>query len=117
MRQLTALAAIGFALAVPPSAMGEAPSYSIAIHDHGFAPASLTVPAGARIRLRVTNKRSLPSEFESGEMNCEKVVPGGTTVSVWIGPLKPGKYKFFDDFNTGVNGWIIATAGKAGARK
>lgn len=108
MRQFAALAALGFVFALPSTAVAATASYAIAIHDHAFAPATLTVPAGARIKLDVTNARTLPSEFESFELNREKIVPGGTTVSVWIGPLKPGKYKFFDDFNPGVTGWIVA---------
>lgn len=115
MRQLAALAAMGLALALPAAAMAAPPSYAIAIHDHAFAPATLTVPAGTRVKLRVTNQRRLPSEFESFELNREKVVPGGTTVEVWIGPLSPGKYKFFDDFNPGVTGWIVVTPAKSEA--
>ena len=29
----------------------------------------------------------------------EKVVAGGEQIMVYIGPLKPGKYEFFGDFN------------------
>lgn len=112
MRRLAAL--VLFA-ALSPASAAQTPSYALAIHDHAFAPASLTVPAGVRVRLEVKNTRSLPSEFESFDLNREKVVPSGTTVSVWIGPLSPGKYKFFDDFNPGVTGWIVAVSPKAGA--
>lgn len=94
----------GPAMAAPP------PTFNLVIHDHGFEPQSLTIPAHTRVKLRVKNARRLPSEFESFELNREKVVPGGTTVNVWIGPLKPGKYKVFDDFNPGVKGWIIVNA-------
>ena len=91
------------------------PTFDLVIHDHGFAPPSLTVPAGTRVKLRVRNARRLPSEFESFELNREKVIPGGVTATIWIGPLKPGKYKFFDDFNPGVTGWIVVKAPQAGA--
>lgn len=101
------------ALASPP------PTFRLTIHDHHFQPQTLSVPPGKRIRLKVHNARRMPSEFESFSLNREKVVPGGSTIEVWIGPLSPGKYKFFDDFNTGVSGHIIVkakTSGKAGAR-
>lgn len=91
------------------------PTFDLVIHDHGFAPPSLAIPANTRVKLRVKNARRLPSEFESFELNREKVVPGGTIVTVWIGPLKPGKYKFFDDFNPGVTGWIVVEAPQPGA--
>ena len=29
----------------------------------------------------------------------EKVVAGGSEITVYIGPLKPGRYEFFGDFN------------------
>ena len=101
----------------PAAPAAPPPTFDLVIHDHGFAPPSLTVPANARVRLRVKNARRLPSEFESFVLNREKVVPGGTTVTVWIGPLKPGKYKFFDDFHPGVTGWIIVKAAQPGAEQ
>ena len=92
----------------------DAPSYRLEIGDEGFAPATLAIPAGTRVELLVTNSRSLPSEFESFDLNREKVVPSGATVTVWIGPLPAGKYKFFDDFNPGITGWILAAELSAG---
>ncbi|MGH8226148.1 MAG: cupredoxin domain-containing protein [Gammaproteobacteria bacterium] len=111
MRRLFVL--LLFPLAAP--AFAGPPSYKLDIRDHGFVPTTLTVPADVRIKLEVSNTRSLPSEFESFDLNREKVVPGGSTVTVWIGPLKPGKYKFFDDFNPASIGWIIVAAAKPGA--
>ncbi len=99
-------------LALSPALAVASPHYTLTIYDHAFAPSTLTVPAGTRFRLEVRNARTLPSEFESFDLNREKMVPGDTTVSVWIGPLRPGKYKFFDDFNPGMTGWIVVPAPK-----
>jgi hypothetical protein len=96
------------------SLAAEPPSYSLEIQDKAFAPPMLTIEPGQRVKLVVSNSRILPSEFESYDLNSEKVVPGHSTVSVWIGPLKPGKYKFFDDFNPRVTGWIFVPGGKTG---
>jgi plastocyanin len=98
----------------PGLSRAETPTYPIKIDAHVFAPAEVKVPTGVRVKLVVTNTHSLPSEFESAELNCEKVVPGDSTVSVWIGPLDPGKYKFFDDFNPGTTGWIVVPASGSG---
>lgn len=95
------------AMAVPALAFAE-PSYDLEIHQQSFVPVTLAVPTGTRIKIRVRNTRSLPSEFESFDLNREKVVPPGATITVWIGPLSAGKYKFFDDFNPGVAGWVTA---------
>lgn len=101
-------------LAAMPALGAEPPSYALVIHARAFAPATLAVPAGTRIKLLVRNARGLPSEFESFDLNREKVVPPGTTITVWIGPLSPGRYKFFDDFNPGVTGWIVVQKPAAG---
>ncbi len=95
-------------LAAPIALAEPSATYTIQIRAHAFFPATLQVPAGHRIKLRVTNTRRLPSEFESFDLNREKVVPPGMTISVWIGPLSAGRYKIFDDFNPGTTGWIIA---------
>ncbi len=89
-------------------AADEVPAFAVEIRDAAFAPSEMRVPAGKRVKLLVRNLRSLPSEFESFELNREKVVPPGGSVTVWVGPLTAGRYKIFDDFNPAVVGWIVA---------
>jgi plastocyanin domain-containing protein len=85
------------------------PEYSLVIHDHRFSPAELTVPAGQKIRLVIENKDPTPEEFESYDLNREKVVPGNGRIVVYVGPLKPGKYEFFGEFNMATaRGWLTA---------
>jgi len=93
-------------LAPLASAQAGAP-FRIEVQDQGFQPAQVNVPSGKRIQLSITNKRKLPSEFESFPLNREKIIPPGGTISVWIGPLDPGRYRFFDDFNPGKTGMVI----------
>ena len=69
------------------------------IKNHRFEPAELKVPAGQRIKLVVHNQDSTPEEFESHSLNREKVVPGGAKVTIYIGPLKPGRYEFVGEYN------------------
>ena len=89
-------------------AQAQAPSFSITIRDNQFDPAELSVPAGQKIELHVTNERAAASEFESAELRREKIVPPGQQVTVYVGPLRPGSYEFFDDFNPQTRGHIIA---------
>jgi len=56
-------------------------------------------PGRSKDALIVKNDDPTPEEFESTELRREKVVPGGQQVTVYIGPLKPGRYEFFGDFN------------------
>jgi hypothetical protein len=78
---------------------------------HLFYPDTLTVPAGVRFKLVIENEDASPEEFESLELNREKVILGNTKATVFIGPLKPGIYPFFGEFNPETaQGKIIAEA-------
>ena len=72
---------------------------TLVIRDHKFDPAELNVPAGAKIKLTVQNQDATPEEFESTDLNREKVVVGKGTITVFLGPLDAGKYHFFGDFH------------------
>lgn len=73
--------------------------FHLKINNHLFYPDTFTVPAGKRIKLIIDNQDSTPEEFESFELNREKIIMGNTTTTVFIGPLKPGSYPFFGEFN------------------
>lgn len=87
------------ALGLAGPGLAGASEYTLTIKDHRFEPAQLTVPAGTKVKLRIKNLDSTPEEFESYELNREKVVPAGKEVVVFIGPLKAGKYPFFGEFH------------------
>jgi hypothetical protein len=92
------LSLFGFALVAPSFAAAPA-EYRLVIKGHRFQPAELTVPSGQKIKLIVDNQDSTPEEFESYSLNREKVVPGKSKIVVLVGPLKPGRYEFFGEFN------------------
>jgi hypothetical protein len=76
-----------------------ADAVQLTIKDHRFAPSEVAVPANERIHIQVTNQDATPAEFESHDLRVEKIVPGGGSVTVITGPLKPGAYRFFDDYH------------------
>ena len=83
--------------------------YEIIIKDHKFSPEEVVVPAGEKIKLRVHNQDPTPEEFESHDMNREKIIRGNKTATIYVGPLEPGKYHFFGEFNMDTaNGYVIA---------
>jgi hypothetical protein len=86
-------------LLVPAVSAAADPEFRLAIREHRFEPAVLHVPAGKRIKLTVVNLDPTPEEFESYELNREKLIPGNTSGTVYIGPLEPGRYPFFGDFH------------------
>jgi plastocyanin len=104
----TVLAAAFVLPAGAPSASEQA-SYTLTIKNHLFQPSELTVPAGKRIKLVVRNLDPTPEEFESPSLSREKVVRGHGKVTINIGPLKPGTYKFYGEFHVKTaRGQIVA---------
>ena len=97
-RYLSSLA-IAIAAAAPLAQAADTPEMALAIKDHRFIPAELKVPAGQRIKLVVHNQDNTPEEFESHSLNREKVIPGGAKATIFIGPLQPGRYTFFGEYN------------------
>jgi hypothetical protein len=78
------IAAFGSVQAADPAPV------SITIKDRQFVPAEVTVPAGAKVELQIRNEQT----------------PGGS-VSLYIGPLNPGRYDFFDDFHPATRGIVV----------
>ncbi|MGB7543498.1 MAG: cupredoxin domain-containing protein [Burkholderiales bacterium] len=102
------MACIGGLLFATP-ALAADPDFTLTIKEHRFEPSELQVPAGKKIRLLVKNLDPTPEEFESHELKREKVVPGKSEVTITVGPLKPGTYKFFGDFHESTaKGTIVA---------
>lgn len=97
-RAFTLGAALSILLLSLPRLAAAAPEFAIEIRGHLFYPSELRVPAGQKIKLRVRNADPTPEEFESYELNREKVIMGGSTATLFIGPLRPGEYPFFGEF-------------------
>jgi hypothetical protein len=75
------------------------PDVHVSIKNHRFNPVEIHVPAGQKIRLIVENQDATPEEFESHELNREKVIAGKSKATIYIGPLEPGRYPFVGEFN------------------
>lgn len=77
----------------------EVPQFELAIRNHLFEPVEVTIPANTKVRLVVRNLDPTPEEFESWELNREKVILGGDSAVIFVGPLPAGDYPFFGEFN------------------
>ena len=94
---------------VPLFASAADPEITLVIKDHRFAPSEVKVPAGQKVKLIVDNQDATPEEFESHELNREKVIAAKSKGTIFIGPLKPGRYAFIGEFNeTTAKGVVIA---------
>jgi plastocyanin len=100
LRSFARVAIFGSALvaAVTPLHAAE-PEIQLAIKAHRFEPTELKVPAGQRVRLVIHNQDPTPEEFESHSLNREKIIPGGSKATIYIGPLKRGRYEFVGEYN------------------
>jgi plastocyanin len=103
-----ALLLSAFLIAVAVPALAEEPKVSIAIRDDGFVPAEISVPSGTKIELSIKNEMKSAAEFESNSLRREKVIPQGATATVYVGPLQPGRYEFFDEFHSKNRGFLVA---------
>lgn len=73
--------------------------FVITIKDHKFEPVETKIPANEKVRLLIKNLDSTAEEFESHDLKREKIVKGNGEIKVVVGPLKPGRYNFFGEFN------------------
>lgn len=83
--------------------------FSITIKDHKFIPETVEIPVGQKVKLIIDNQDKTPEEFESYELNREKIIGGGKKGIVFVGPLDAGTYPFFGEFNMDTaKGQIVA---------
>ncbi len=80
---------------------------SLILKDHQFEPAEVHAPAGKPIAFHVKNLNSIVSEFESSDLHFEKIVPVGSEIVVYVRPLAPGRYNFYDDFHHETQGFLV----------
>ena len=80
----------------------------LTLRDHKFVPPTIEIPANTKIELLVTNEGPGREEFESSELNREKIIPAKIgsddkdykPTKILIGPFTAGqKYKFFGDYH------------------
>jgi plastocyanin len=107
LRNLVALGAWGLLLTGPVRAQDV--EVALVIKNHRFEPAVVKVPAGKKVKLVIDNQDATAEEFESHALNREKVIPPKSKGTVFIGPLKPGKYAFVGEFHEATaQGVVIA---------
>jgi hypothetical protein len=73
--------------------------YHVQLKDHLFFPSQISIPANQKVKLVIYNQDNTPEEFDSFSLNREKVIFGHNKATIFIGPLKPGTYDFFGEYN------------------
>jgi high-affinity iron transporter len=93
--------------AVTAPALADDPSFPIVLKNNQFVPSEVQIPAGVKVKLVVRNDNPTASEFESTQFHREKLVTPGQEITVFVGPLDPGSYEFFDDLHPETRGHLV----------
>jgi hypothetical protein len=102
------LFAVLLVLVAAMPALADDPVITITLKDHQFEPSEVPVPAGVKLKVQVSNEQTVTAEFESKVMHFEKIVNAGGQITVYVGPLQPGSYEFYDDFHHATTGHLVA---------
>lgn len=105
---VVAVVVLGVAAIGCSGARAEEPvNLSVTMKDQKFEPAELHAPPGKPIAIHVKNLNTIVTEFESSDLHVEKIVPVGSEAVVYVRPLQPGRYNFFDDFHHATQGFLV----------
>jgi plastocyanin len=105
---VVAVVVLGVAAIGCSGARAEEPvNLSVTMKDQKFEPAELHAPPGKPIVIHVKNLNTIVTEFESSDLHVEKIVPVGSEAVVYVRPLQPGRYNFFDDFHHATQGFLV----------
>ena len=75
------------------------PAFAVTARDGRLLPERIEVPAGRRVKLTLKNEGASPVEFENLDLRVEKVLAPGAASFVVVPSLKPGSYRFVDEFH------------------
>jgi hypothetical protein len=85
------------------------PEYHVELKKHLFYPAQIIIPANKKIKLVIHNHDNSVEEFDSFDLNREKVLFPKKKSLIFIGPLPVGEYNFFGEYHpNSARGKIIA---------
>jgi len=81
------------------NALADPVELELVLQNHKFSPDQLELAAGEKYVLVVKNLDNTPEEFESADLNREKVVKGRGEIRIFLGPLDRGSYAFMGEYN------------------
>ncbi|PCH95302.1 MAG: hypothetical protein COB83_09175 [Gammaproteobacteria bacterium] len=87
------------------------PEYVLELKDNLFYPETIHIPAGQKVKLIIYNRDDSVEEFDSFDLNREKVLYPNQKAVIYIGPLPEGTYQFFGEFHPySAKGTVIITS-------
>jgi len=94
------------ALAVRAAA-ADLPTFAVNLTGERIDPARLEVPAATSVKFTLRNTSRGAVEFEGRDVRVEKVLGPGVESFVVLPPLKPGTYRFFDEFHPDIPDMLV----------
>jgi hypothetical protein len=73
--------------------------FHLTLENHVFIPSELKIPKNEKVKLIIHNKDNTAEEFDSFDLNREKVLFPNKKTTIFIGPLSSGKYEYFGEYN------------------
>ena len=109
-RTLVTLAALTFStIALPLSSHAEdTAEVTLTLTGTTFEPAEIKATSGKPLIIKFKNANAKPAEFESNDLNLEKIAAANSEIVLRINELPKGKFLFVDEFQEDVaKGYII----------
>ena len=73
--------------------------FQLVLENHVFTPAELTIPANEKVKIVIKNKDDTAEEFDSFDLNRERVIFAKRDATIFVGPLATGQYEFFGEYH------------------
>ena len=86
-------------VALSSFAYAKVQEFHLVLENHVFTPAEITIPAGQKVKIVIENKDETAEEFDSFDLNRERVIFARRTATIFVGPLPQGKYEYFGEFH------------------
>lgn len=88
-----------FCLFVSHNSQAQTKEFYLTLENQVFTPSELKIPANKKVKLIIFNKDKVAEEFDSFDLNREKVLFPKRKSTIFIGPLKPGNYEYFGEYH------------------
>lgn len=75
------------------------PEFHLALKNNLFYPANLVIPSNKKVKLIIHNQDDSVEEFDSFDLNREKVIFPNQIAIIFVGPLPTGEYHFFGEYH------------------
>jgi len=82
--------------------------FTLVLENHIFFPKEIVIPANEKVKIVIYNKDDIAEEFDSFDLNRERVIFANKKAAIYVGPLPEGKYEYFGEYHpNSARGFVI----------